>query len=1216
MSYAILEWILLGLLVCTGLFAGAVLLREVYRRILRQRLKSDSQAVRKLLESSKQEQFGEINRLMFHLRDNFDSNVIEVVLRDYIKDSDNQTRSHLRELYRFFEFTDNYIRELTSIRWRDRAEAAFVLGLIGDPKAVPHLIARMQDQDEDETNVKMACAQALGMIRDPKAIPSLIQALEDVNQWSSVKVAEMLVHFGERALPELLKALQNDSNTNQRIWAAQILGAIENTAAVPMLIQRLRDRDANVRIATVEALGRMKSPLAVHSIIDLLLRDPVAEVRSQAATALGNIADEAALTPLINALNDPEYWTRVRAVEALERLGADHTPHLTKLLMFDPRQEVRRRAAQALERLGVLEGKVQELVSPDPDIVADAKQMLLAVARQGQIQRIQGFLSDGNFIVRSRITEILGECGGPEAEPALLEAAQDATWVVRIKALNYLAQNPSEATSQALQHALTEADDLQRPLIVEALKKLNRSQLEHFFPQLLMLIHDDNIEVRKNAVELLGLFEMEETLSALRGCMQDPIAEIRLSAIESLGRIGSEKTTSSLVDALRDPDARVRTKSAYHLGQIQDERSVDGLLQALEDTDNDGRRGIAEALSKFGLDIIYGRLDELMGSDSLAMKVGICWVIGATQDPRAVRLLSFFLQDSLPEVRCAAVGSLGRIQDDQVPGLIASCIHDVNKKVRASVANAYLRLGRAGDYLHNLAELLEDPDGFVRQRAALAVGFVAPAQSLETKMIQLYEATIAPKESFYFLLGLGLIPSTSAFQYVLPYYHQTEARHSLLALLDQEAPEIRSRLFSNLKLENLNEDVLPEDILEKYVRELQLSQDSEKRAAAINALEVLAVPEALPYLLDTLATDPEASLREQTARAMHYLASQLPGLRPRIQEALLLATQDPVAEVCLAALQSMAGVVNKQANPRLFELLNTRSKPIQKAAMQILAQLNNDDISDLIQMITTSTDEDKRRRAIFSLRLVEAPGTLDFLDSMMHEPEKSIRASAVRALEGHRDHDRTLKILRSALKDPAGEVRYWALYVLSEYEDMSLLPEFLSTRQDPDARVRIEMLRAIARLSPLPTLEPIQAMVMDPIEEVRQQAFFSLLQISTLDSLRSFLHHFEQTPPRFRENFLPLAQQQKVTEFPRYALQTAPDPEHRLYALQSIIRLDPDGEKDAVYLRSLSDPSPEVRRAAAHALLLSGTPLNDEVWQQLAQDPDPYIQKMLEPRSV
>lgn len=1211
MSYAILEWILLGLLICTGVFAGAVLLREIYRRILRQKLTSDSKTVRELLEAHKKEHFGEINRLMFHLRDNFDQEVVEVVLRDYIKDSDNQTRNHLRELYRFFEFTDNYIRELTSIRWRDRAEAAFVLGLIGDPKAVPHLIARMQDQDEDETNVKMACAQALGMIKDPKAIPSLIQALEDVNQWSSVKVAEMLVHFGERAVPELLKALQNDTNTNQRIWGAQILGAIESTAAVPLLIQRLRDRDANVRIATVEALGRMKSPLAVHSIIDLLLRDPVAEVRSQAATALGNIADEAALTPLINALNDPEYWTRVRAVEALERLGADHTPHLTKLLMFDPRQEVRRRAAQALERLGVLEAKVQELVSTDPDVVAEAKQMLLAVARQGQVQRIQGFLSDPNFKVRSRITEILGECGGPEAEPALLEAAQDSTWVVRIKAINYLAQNPSEATSQVLQQALTESDDLQRPLIVEALKKLNRSQLEHFFPQLLMLIHDDNIEVRKNAVELLGLFEMDETLSALTGCMQDPVAEIRQAAVESLGQIGTERATPVLVNSLKDPDARVRTRSAYHLGQIQDERSVDGLLQALEDADDKGRREIAEALSRFGLDIIYGRLDELMGSDSSAMKVGICWVVGATQDPRAVRLLSFFLQDSLPEVRCAAVGSLGRVDEPQVPGLIASCVQDVNQKVRASVANAFLRLGTAGDYLYNLAELMEDPDRFVRQRSALAVGYVAPANTLEGKLIGLYEKTMEPKESFYFLLGLGLIPSTAAFQYVLPYYHQTEARHSLLALLDQEAEDLRSRLFSNLKLENLNEDVLPEDILDKYVKELQLSQDPEKRAAAINALEVLAVPEALPYLLDSLSTDPEASIREQAARSLQYLASQLPGLQPRIQTALLQATQDPVPEVSLAALQSMEGVVDRKANPRLFELLNTRSKAIQKAAMHVLAWINQDDITELVELIQNSDDEDKQRRAVFCMRNIQAEGTLGFLESMLHSSVRSLRASAVRALEGHREHPSTLQLMRNCLKDPAGEVRFWTLHGLSEYEDMGLLPDFLSTRQDPDPRVRIEMLRAIARLEHLPTLEPIKSMLMDPIEEVRQQAFFSLLQLSTLDSLRSFQHHFPQTPPGFRENFLPLANDQQVIEFPRHALQTAPDPEHRLVALRSIVLLDPEASRDAVYLRCLSDPSPEIRREAAKALIQSRDQYPEEVWHQLSQDPDPEIQQML-----
>lgn len=1212
MSYAVLEWILIGLLVLTGLVAGTIILREVWRRLLRQKLQQDSQTVRTLLTNQQKEQFNEINKLMFHLRDNFDHQVVEHVLREYIQEAETPHRKHLREIYRFFEFTDKYVRDLSGLRWRERAEAAYILGLIGDPKAVPHLIARMQDQDEDEQHVKMACAQALGMIKDPQAIPSLIQALEDVNQWSSVKVAEMLVHFGEKAVPDLLKALHNDTNTNQRIWAAQILGAISSTAAIPMLIQRLRDRDANVRIATVEALGRLKSPLAVHSIIDMLLRDPVAEVRSQAAIALGQIADEAALSPLINALNDPEYWTRVRAVEALERLGADHTPHLTRLLMFDPRQEVRRRAAQALERLGVLEQKVQDLVSDSAAKAAEAKQLLLAVARQGQIQRIQGYLSDPNFKVRSKITEILGECGGPGVEPPLLQAARDTSWVVRIKALGFLAQNPSDQTAKVLQEALFEADDLQRPFIVESLKKLNPSQLEHFFPQLLMLIHDDNIEIRHHAVELLANFRLPETQSALAGCLQDPVASIRLAAVESLGSLDSREATPVLVGALADPDAEVRQRSAYFLGQWKDERSINGLLKALEDADDQGRRGIAEALSQFGLDQIYQRLDELMGTDSPAIKVGVCWVLGATQDSRAIRLLSFFLHDSLPQVRSAAIGSLARIPDPQVLDAIAAHAQDVNKKVRASVANAFCRIGYAGSHLQALLNFLDDPDDFVRRRASLAVGMTAPPEQIEEQLIRRYEQTRHPQEKMYMLLGIGLISSTRSFQFILPFYHRMETRHSLLELLEQEDAAVQQRFFSNLNLEHLDQAVSPEGILNHYVLELQQSQSAEKRAAAINALEVLAIPEVLPYLLDALASDPDEQIRQQAARALHYLALQQSGLQSSIQKGLLKATQDPVPDVCLAALEALEGVADQEANARLFELIDARSRSIQKSALHLLGTINRTDIHHLVALIQQSEDEDRRRRAIFALRDVEDASVIDFFQEMLRHPQRSLRAAVVRALEGHIQRPETQDMLLHALKDPASEVRYWAIHSLATYEDIQLLPQFLVMQKDPDPRVRIELLQALARIPLLPTLEPITQLLHDPIEQVRQQAYLCLLQMSRMDALQAFLHAYPKTPLAFREQFLPEVTTHRITESLQRALQTAPDPDHRLSALLVIGMLDPDYQHHALYVHALRDPSADVRREATRILLASSQEIPSSILQQIAQDPDPSIQKMLQ----
>ena len=87
------------------------------------------------------------------------------------------------------------------------------------------------------------------------------------------------------------------------------------------LAQALRCRPTSLRLFAAEALGRLGTPLAVPPLLKRAIEDPEASVRAAAADALRAIGEPSTVHPLGRALQSRYVDVRVRAAEALARLG-------------------------------------------------------------------------------------------------------------------------------------------------------------------------------------------------------------------------------------------------------------------------------------------------------------------------------------------------------------------------------------------------------------------------------------------------------------------------------------------------------------------------------------------------------------------------------------------------------------------------------------------------------------------------------------------------------------------------------------------------------------------------------------------------------------------------------------------------------------------------------------------------------------------------------
>jgi len=155
-------------------------------------------------------------------------------------------------------------------------KACEILGLIGDPLAVPALLKAL---GRNERYGKIYAAQALGRLKEPKAVDMLIK----------------MVHEPPGTREEIKYHLGTDPD---RFFAVRALGEIGDPRAIPALIYATNDPNMRVRFLAVRSLGDFKDSRSVIALIEKLTEEN-GDVRSAAITALGKLGDPRAIPALI-----------------------------------------------------------------------------------------------------------------------------------------------------------------------------------------------------------------------------------------------------------------------------------------------------------------------------------------------------------------------------------------------------------------------------------------------------------------------------------------------------------------------------------------------------------------------------------------------------------------------------------------------------------------------------------------------------------------------------------------------------------------------------------------------------------------------------------------------------------------------------------------------------------------------------------------------------
>jgi HEAT repeat protein/beta-lactamase regulating signal transducer with metallopeptidase domain len=277
---------------------------------------------------------------------------------------------------------------------------------------------------------------------DPRMIAALTAALKDADAEVREAAMQALAQMRDPSVFEPLVQALSDSSSDVREHAAQALGQLKDKRAVAPLANALKDANASVREQSAFALGQLRDPSVVPALT-AALKDENASVREQAAFALGQIRDRSAVSALAAALGDTNDSVREQAVFALGQIrDASAIDGLMKALR-DSKPDVREQAAFALGQIRDPRA-VSPLLSSLKDTDADVReQAAFALGQLRDKSAVEGLiiaLKDSNPSVREQVAFALGQLGDPRAIDGLTEALKDSHSDVRKQAAFALGQ--------------------------------------------------------------------------------------------------------------------------------------------------------------------------------------------------------------------------------------------------------------------------------------------------------------------------------------------------------------------------------------------------------------------------------------------------------------------------------------------------------------------------------------------------------------------------------------------------------------------------------------------------------------------------------------------------------------------------------------------------------------------------------------------------------
>ena len=749
---------------------------------------------------------------------------------------------------------------------------------------------------DEDWHVRRTAVRAIASRRDPSMVETLVTALRDQHRNFSV----------------LSSALQLLSMTGVDLASA--------------LIDLLQQNDADLRIQAALALGTQTDPRATDALM-IALDDPDANVRFHAIEALGKLAPPSAVEPLAAIAESNDFFLAFPALCALARIHDPAVAPRVVPLLEDPL--VGEQAAEVLGQIG------------DEDVIAPLVRVLdrddVAVAS----------VVDALASIRRRYLEELGFAGHIEDVVRRSISPTGAQRIIDIAA---------RCTDASLKNLITVLGWLRGPAVERALTHMLGAAA----------VHQELIE----AIVRFGSPMVDRLIDQLR----DGDAATRRAAVIALGHIGDARAVPALIDLIEQDDRELLVAAAGALARLGDGRAFDPLIGLLDDPDLPVRHAAIGALNSIGHPDMPARIRELLDAPSPRLRESSVKIAGYFGYRECADALLARCADSDESVRAAALEHVAFLDDGRALPVLLAALDGDTPRARAAAAQALAHLPPA-DVRPILQRTMSDADPWVRYFAAASLGRQQDRGSLPV----LERAARSDDHEHVRIAAVGAMGAIGG----------DAAARVLGALLEGAETEVARAAIAALG------QTASAAALEPLKCALH-AVDPARREAAASAIARWGQSEAVELLKWTAAGDVEGAVATAATLGLSRIGSGSSTAAPLAIDALAALTADPARrQQAVAALAR----VSPAAIPRVGGCLASRDPHVRQAVVEALGRLSHPSASAYVRGALEDTDPLVRQHAVVVLARLGSRGMAPSFAEMAHnDPSDGVRRAAGAAL--------------------------------------------------------------------------------------------------------------------------------------------------------------------------------------------------------------------------